>query len=203
MTSHFTLYISAANDMEAERDLLARAVVALPVDLTWRIELSPRANDPVDQQAIAQAELHLLLLGSDIRAPIGLEWLVARRYGRSPVPLLQEGVSRTMAAEDFRRFIERQAEWRSFAGHAQLRQHVQRLLGRMILDRTAAYGLSADEVVQLQNWLEAIDEAPGPDQEPLGGAGDSSLIFSKERYEPSSGVLLRPGKADDKAESSP
>ena len=203
MAKHFLLYISAANDMEAERDLLARSVIALPVDLTWRIELSPRANDPVDQQAIAQADLHLLLLGHDIRAPIGLEWLVARRFGRSPLPLLKEGASRTLAAEEFRRFIELRANWRTFAGRAQLRQQVQQLLGRSILDQAVTYGLLPDEIVQLQAWLAEADEAPDLAEVPLGGAGDSSLIFSKERYEPASGILLRPRGKGEERESGP
>lgn len=196
MAKHFLLYISAASDMEAERDLLARSVIAVPADLTWRIEQSPRANQPLDQAAIAQADLHLLLLGSDIRAPIGLEWLAARRFGRMPLTLLKQGASRTLAAEDFRRFIERQRPWRPFASPADLKRQVQRLLGQKILDRAVSYGLSSDEIVGLQGWLVELDETPESDAELPGGAGDSSFIFSKERFEPSSGILLRSGKAD-------
>lgn len=197
MANHFLLYISAANDMEAERDLLARSLIAVPADITWRIEQSPRANDPVDRQAIAQADLHLLLLGSDIRAPVGLEWLVARRFGRSPLPFLKEGASRTLAAEDFRRFIALQSAWRVFTSQAHLQKAVQRLLGRRILDQAVAYGLSPTEIVGVQAWLSEVDEAPETEVESLGGAGDSSLIFSKERYEPTSGILLRSAQDDE------
>jgi hypothetical protein len=192
MARHFLLYISAANDMAAERDLLARSVIAVPADLTWRIEQSPQTDDPVDHQAVAQADLHLLLLGGDIRAPIGLEWLVARRFGKSPWPMLKEGARRTLAAEDFRRFIERQRPWRSFDSPAQLQRQVQRLLGQKILDQAVAFGLSADEIVGLQAWLSVLDLAPDASPEAPGGAGSNSVIFSKESYEPSSGILLRP-----------
>lgn len=203
MAKPFLLYISAANDMEAERDLLARSVIALPADLTWRIEQSPRSNAPIDRQAITQADLHLLLLGSDIRAPVGHEWLVARRSGKSPIPMLKDGARRTLAAEDFFRFIDRQSVWRTFASHAQLQGAVHQLLGRRVLDQALSYGLSSSEVVQVQAWLSDLDEAPDPDVDPLGGAGDSGLIFSKERYEPSSGILLRPGRDDDQQEPRP
>jgi hypothetical protein len=196
MAKHFLIDISAANDLEAERDLLARSVIAVPADLTWRIEQSPRANDPIDRQAIAQADLHLLLLGSDIRAPIGLEWLVARRHGRMPLPMLKEGAGRTLAAEDFRRFIIRQRPWRPFTSLAHLQRQVQRLLGQQILDQVVAYGLSPDQIVGLQTWLAELDEAPEPGAEAFGGAGESSLIFSKEGYEPSSGILLGAEKGD-------
>lgn len=197
MAKHFLLYISAANDMEAERDLLARSVVALPADLTWHIEQSPRANDPIDLQAIAQADLHLLLLGSDIRAPIGLEWLAALRFGRSPLPLLKEGANRTLAADDFRHFVERRQPWEPFTSPTQLQGRVQRLLGRRVLDQAVAYGLSPDEMVGLEAWLNALTETQQAVGASPAGAGESSVIFSKERYEPSSGILLRPGRGED------
>jgi hypothetical protein len=76
-------------------------------------------------------------------------------------------------------------------------------LGQTILDDAVGYGLPADEIVALQAWLSELDQAPGagqaaPDasQGAPGGAGESSVIFSKERYEPSSGILLRPGRGD-------
>ena len=86
MDQYFLLYISAATDMEAERDILARTVIDIPADVTWRIEQSPRGNEPIDLSAVTKADTHLMLLGSDIRAPIGLEWIIARQFGRQPLP---------------------------------------------------------------------------------------------------------------------
>jgi hypothetical protein len=153
MTKPFLFYISAATDMEAEREILARSVIVIPADVTWRIEQSPRRNDPVDRQAIAQADTHLLLLGGDIRAPVGLEWMVARQLGRLPLSFLKQGVSRTPAAEDFRRFIELHSSWRLFTQHADLQRFVQQLLAKKILDQAPVYGLSPAEIVSLQTWL--------------------------------------------------
>ena len=190
MARRFLLYISAATDMEAERDILARSVIAIPVDLTWRIEQSPRGNAPIDQTLIATADMHLLLLGGDIRAPVGLEWIAARRVGRMPKPFLKIGASRTQAAEQFRRFIELQASWRPFASSTELQQAVQQLLARQIVDFAPTYGLSPDEIAQLYAWLTKTPEPLSDDQSTPGGAGDSSLVFSRERHEPSTGVLL-------------
>ena len=190
MTKPFLLYISAATDMEAEREILAQSVIAVPADVTWRIEQSPRRNDPYDHQAIAQAETHLLLLGGDIRAPVGLEWMVARQFGRLPLSFLKEGVSRTPAAEDFRRFIELHSSWQPFVQHADLQLFVQQLLARKILDHAPVYGLSPAEIMHLQTWLSENALAPIQAGDTLGGAGESSLVFSKEHYEPSSGTLL-------------
>ena len=63
------LYISAALDLEKERESLSRAVAEIPVTLGWRVIQSPLHGEPLDTDAIAQADVHILLLGSDIRAP--------------------------------------------------------------------------------------------------------------------------------------
>ncbi|MDQ4076092.1 MAG: hypothetical protein M3220_07575, partial [Chloroflexota bacterium] len=106
MTEQVRLYISAASDLEGEREILGRAVTEIPVDLGWRIAQSPRRNDPVDEDAVVRADVHVLLLGSDIRAPVGLEWLAARRAGQQPLPFLKRDVRRTPAAMEFIRYIE-------------------------------------------------------------------------------------------------
>ena len=62
MVLRFLLYISAATDMEAERDILARSVIDIPADVTWRIEQSPKGNEPIDPSAIAQADTHRPIL---------------------------------------------------------------------------------------------------------------------------------------------
>jgi hypothetical protein len=193
MTTQFLFYISAATDMEQEREILARSVIDVPADVTWRIELSPRGNDPVDRQAVAQADLHLVLLGGDIRAPVGLEWMAARHFGRLPLPLLKVGAKRTMAAEDFRRFVELQASWLPFANNADLRQQALQLLGARLLDRVTDFGLTPDEIEGLLRWQKDLHQVSGPAEgDMLGGAGESSLIFSKQRHEPSTGILLQP-----------
>ncbi len=78
MVDQVRLYISAAADLERERDLLGRSVSELPVQLGWLIHQSPRKNDILDLDTVTRADIHLLLIGGDIRAPIGLEWYMTR-----------------------------------------------------------------------------------------------------------------------------
>jgi hypothetical protein len=63
-------------------------------------------------------------------------------------------------------------------------------LAKKILDQAPVYGLSPAEIVSLQTWLSESAPAPTQAGDALGGAGDSSLIFSKEHYEPTGGTLL-------------
>lgn len=201
MAKQFLLYISAATDMEAERDIVARSAIAVPADVTWRIEQSPRRNEPLNRQAIAQADGHLLLLGGDIRAPVGLEWMTAQQFGQRPLTLLKRGINRTPAAEDFRRFVADQGGWQTFVDGGDLQRAVQLWLGRQILDRAALHGLSPTEIAHLQAWLAEAEPASLPPEEAFGGAGDSSLIFSKEHYEPTTGTLLSPEDPPDQQDA--
>jgi hypothetical protein len=192
------LYISAASDLRAEREILGRAVTEVPVPLGWRIVHSPAGDEPVDLEAVVQADLHLLLLGSDIRAPIGLEWQAARRAGREPVLYLQERVLRTPAAQDFVRFVAQQGTWRRFQGLADLRSRVLRLLTRHILEHAQRYALSPVEMIRLQSWRAELESAAGEVGEAArGGAGESGVLLSRERYVPSDGVLLQDRNGED------
>jgi hypothetical protein len=70
-----TIYISAASDLMAERETLARMIAELPVTLAWRIAQTPVSQtDSLDTEALQVADLHFLLMGTDIRAPVGLDW---------------------------------------------------------------------------------------------------------------------------------
>ena len=104
MADRVLLYISAASDLALEREVLSRAITEIPTSLGWRITQTPIGDEPLDLEAAAQADLHLLILGGDIRAPVGVEWLAARRAGRIPTlflkapttPRLQRSLSMTL-----------------------------------------------------------------------------------------------------------
>lgn len=195
MVDTLLLYISAAPDLQAERDILGRAVTEIPVTLAWRILQSPLRGTSPDLEAVAQADLHLLLLGGDIRAPIGLEWQAARRAGRLPALFLKQDALRTPAAHAFVRYLGEQFTWHAYKDSPDLRLQALKLIAGHILERTLYYALSPDELGRLTQWREELEagKASTVDEAP-GGAGESSLIFSRERYTPSQGVLIQPKK---------
>lgn len=193
MADQVLLYISAATDLQLERDVLGRAVTEIPTTLGWRTVLSPAGNGPVDMEAVMRADVHLLLLGGDIRAPIGWEWLLARRAGRSPWLFLKQGIRRTSAADRFRHDVAADALWSPFADVDDLRHKVLRLLVNHILDHVVHYALSPEEMARLQIWRDDLDKAASP-AGAYGGTGESSVILSRERFVPSRGVLIDPNK---------
>ena len=193
MVDTFLLYISAASDLDVERDLLARAVTEIPVTLRWRIIQSATRRESQELEAAGRADLHLLILGSDIRAPIGLEWHIARRNGRSPVLFLKQNTTRTPAAGVFIRDLESLSIWRTFKNNADLRLQVLKLIGDHLINRYEYYELGPEEYDRLRTWRKQIEENGTEDvEETKGGTGESSIILSRERYIPSEGVLLQP-----------
>ena len=117
MVDTFNLYISAADDLKPERDLLSRIVTEIPVTLAWQINFSPYGTKTLVEKFIHDANLHLLILGGDIRAPIGYEWHISRNLYRKPKLFLKDGIARTPAAADFQRSLSTNALLDRYSGY--------------------------------------------------------------------------------------
>ena len=191
MADRILLYISAASDLSFEREVLGRAIVEIPTSLGWRIKQTPVADEVLDLEAVAEADVHILILGGDIRAPVGAEWLAARRAGRLPTLFLKQGAHHTPAAQFFIHDLERHAVWRPFDDAADLRRQVLPLLTEHILKHTGHYQIGPEEFQKLHAWQKQLDTADKKSVDKTrGGAGASSVILSTERFTPSEGKLV-------------
>lgn len=191
MADRAIFYISAASDLEMEREILGRVVTEIPVDLAWRVVQSPMGNGPLDLEALAAADVHVMLLGADIQAPVGLEWQVARQAGRQPMALLKEDARRTPAAQEFIRLVSRVQTWERFRDSAELRRKVLIALADHLLTHGVGFALEPEELARLQAWRdELLKESEPVDESIRGGTGDSSVLLSRKRFMPSDGVLL-------------
>ncbi|MEJ2556562.1 MAG: hypothetical protein P8186_10095 [Anaerolineae bacterium] len=182
-----TIYISAASDLMAEREVLARMIAALPVTLAWHIVQTPLTDaDSLDLEALQIADLHLLVMGGDIRAPVGLEWYTVRRVGRPSAAFLKRDIPRTPAGQVF--IHDAGVTWRLFSDARDLSRQVQQTLAEHLVRHAVLYALTPDEVAQ----LEALPTADTPAEQPAQGeeAGHSAVILSRERYVPGEGVIV-------------
>ena len=186
-TQPVIIYISAASDLIPERDTVARLIAELPVTLPWRILLSPlSAADTLELEGLQQADLYFLIMGTDIRAPIGLEWRTAQLAYRQSIPLLKRGVPRTPAGQNF--IHEVNVDWQPFTNPAELRSQVQQVLVKHLLHFQREYTLTRTEVEQLN--LSLTTEPAPPETATTQDAGHSAVILSRERYEPRDGILI-------------
>ena len=202
MSDPFLLYISASADLQAERELLGKSIAEIPVDLGWRITLSPSKNEPLDLEIISRADCHILIMGSDIRAPIGLEYWQALRFGSKPVTCLKSNLNRTPAANKFIRFVREYSQWQMYTGGKELQQLVLPVIIDRILERALAFNLTPVEIANLEQWRTDLIGASDAAEEDLGGGtGESSIILSVDRFTPSDGILIEP--ADEANDSQP
>jgi hypothetical protein len=193
MVDKLRLYISAALDLRFERDMLARAVTEIPTSLGWAITQTPGPDQEADLDAVVQADVHLLILGSDIQAPVGLEWSIARRAGRRVNLLYKSSARQTQAAQAFLREAARSARWQAFADAYDLRRLVLGLLVDHLLAHQARYQISAAEADALRQWrktMEATARSKAAISDLRGGAEQSAVILTTERFVPSQGKLL-------------
>jgi hypothetical protein len=191
------VYISAASDLMAERDALARMIATLPVTLAWRVVQTPLEAEALDLPALQATDLHFLVMGTDIRAPVGLEW-DAVRYGQRPsVAFLKQNAARTPAGQVF--VHDASVVWQSFTDAADLSRQVRRLVVEHLLQRAARYALTPTEVEQ----LEALRTVEKPTDQPAESesAGRSAVILSRERYVPSEGVIVDESEPESVSES--
>ena len=161
-------------------------IAALPVTLAWRIVQTPATDEPLDVAAIRAADVHLLVMGQDIRAPVGRELLVARQAGHAVQAFLKKGVMRTPAGQEFVKSAG--VQWESFQDVQDLSQQVQQLLVEHLLQNAIAYALMPEEVEQLQAIL--ADAEAQPSAEEGQGADSSAVILSRERFMPGEGVIV-------------
>ena len=202
MVDTFNLYISAADDLQSERDLLSRIVTEIPVTLGWQINFSPLGEKILLEKAIIEANLHMLVLGSDIRAPIGYEWHLSRNLNRKPKLFLKNGIARTPAAVDFQRSLSKFTKWQTFQSLSDLRVAALSYISQFILDRAHYFDLGTNERDHLSDFLEQLDETDTDEIDlSKGVAGENSVILSRDRFIPKDGVLIQPPAESESEES--
>lgn len=196
MVDKLLVYISASPDLRLERAVLLRAVTEIPTSLGWSIRHTPSAGKEPDLDAVARANVHVLMIGSDIQAPVGLEWLTAKRAGRSVKFFHKTSVMQTQSAQAFMRELARFAAWQRFVDAAGLRMKVLKLLSDHLLSNVVPYEISNEEANRLKTWRTGIDADKNKKavDDRRGGADQGGVILttSPERFVPSEGKLIKP-----------
>ena len=81
--------------------------------------------------------------------------------------------------------------WEHYADAADLQRKVLRRLADHVFDQAAAYALTPDEIAALVAWRDKLATASeDADEEKGRGAGDSSVLLSRQRLEPRGGVEI-------------
>ncbi|MEI2420257.1 hypothetical protein V6O07_08280, partial [Arthrospira platensis SPKY2] len=102
MAEILRLFVSATQDLEADRAIIGQTLADLPVQIGAEIRRTPAAGLPYESifERMANVDRVYFLMGQDITAPAGLEWQLAAQLERDIYPLRRVG-SQTAAAREF------------------------------------------------------------------------------------------------------
>lgn len=191
VASRVRLFISAGPELEPEREVIGRALAGFPINLGWEIKRTPWPEEPADLKAVRGCDFFVMLFASDIRAPVGWEWIAARRAERVPLAFLKQGVLRTPAGREFVRAFP--VEWRRFRTGQELAKQAMEALSEQVLARWQGLGLSGREWEVLSAYLAQLrGEKPEEEDEtqPTGAAG-GGVILAPGRDLPTGGVVVK------------
>jgi hypothetical protein len=199
VATRLRIFTSVAPDLQAEREIIGRAIASLPVSLGWVINYTPSAGERLDpaMDAVTEADFYAILLGTDIRAPMGSEFVVARRTGKRILAYVKD-VLHTPAARVFIR--DASLNWKHFSAEEEVGPLLQRDVAEQILEGAEVYRISPVDWERLSALVAELTDReqlePEKEERPpiYRGAGKDAVIVSPERDLPRDGALIDKSK---------
>ncbi|NLI41745.1 MAG: hypothetical protein GX421_11325 [Caldisericales bacterium] len=172
-----SLYVSASPEMDPECELLGQVLAQLTPSVRWQIKRTPPAHDKMDPDwaALESADFYVLLVGRDITAPIGVEYVAAREHGIRAFSYRNRAATPSPALSAFVRQLH--TDWRLYDTPQAFASDLRKQLVRSLIEGTPGYGLSLQEIERLAAELRAEDEDEHGGTEDLRGAGRGGVIL--------------------------
>lgn len=189
MAETLRLFVSATKDLEAERAIIGRAVAELPVKIGIEIRRSPATGATYEElyELIGNCDRVYFLMGRDITAPSGAEWLIAWKLERSVMPLRLAGLP-TPAGQDFMRLLP--SGWQRFATGTELARLVTLDLIDLLNHPKNRYGLTVTELELLTLHRKRVKQMRTRALAEPGGAEGGGVLLDEGHREPLMGVAL-------------
>lgn len=184
MAELFRIFVSATADLETQRGVIGRTLAGLPVQVGAEIRRFPPEGVSYETlfELISNVDRVYFLLGQDITAPSGSEWDLAWRLDR-PVVAFRTARRLTPAAIEFLRLTTLQTptgDWRLFHSDAELARLVGLEMIDTLLHFANRYGLSVEEVVQLQRYRRHFQSSAGASSGEADGTEAGAIILGSE-----------------------
>ncbi len=182
MAEKLRIFVSATADLEAERGIIARTLADLPLRVGAEIRRCPPEGVSYETlfELISNVDRVYFLLGQDITAPAGAEWDLAIELER-PILALRAARRLTPAAQQFLRLAFHQVTptaWKIFHSDAELARFVTLDLIDIFLHPANRYGLSVEEVVELEQYRRRL-LTPTTVTTAAGGPTDAAIILEQ------------------------
>jgi hypothetical protein len=118
----------------------------------------------------------VILMGSDIMAPIGVEWRAAQKAGVTTYAFRNMKRLASPAAAFFIHDIK--ARWEPYHTPREFVRRFERELIDHLLESTPGYGLDLADLEQLSARKRALEEEQGQAEEERRGAGRGGVILA-------------------------
>ncbi|MCE5259256.1 MAG: hypothetical protein LLG44_09395 [Chloroflexi bacterium] len=177
MAGELALYISAAHEQDAECEQIGRLLAERLVTIRWRIWRTPLyGNMNPDQDSIAASPFYVILLGTDLVAPMGVEWQIAAHSGVFIIAFRDETCSPSPAADYFARNTE--IAWQPYKKSDEFILAFEHILLTQLINGTPGYGLALDDIELISARLQTLESlAPAP-QGTRQEAGQGGVILT-------------------------
>ncbi len=172
------LYVSAAAEMDVECELLGQTLARLTQSTQWIIKRTPAPHEHAntDLALLRRSHFYLILLGSDIVAPIGVEWMAAREANITLFAFRRVGAVPTPAAAFFAHNAG--VAWERYTTPQEFIRRFERALIARLVQGTPGYGLDLGEIESLAARLKELEQdTPLATPEERRGAGRGGVIL--------------------------
>jgi len=183
MAEKLRIYVAATADLEAQRGILAHLLAHLPVQVGAEIRRCPPEGASYDDlfERISNVDRFYFLMGRDITAPAGTEWDLAMQLQRSALPLRRRNPITPSAFLFITQAILQVPlrDWRFFQSDLELARILAQDLIELLLHPRNRYGLTAGEILLLDQKLEEVRAGLWPQAEdlPAGMVGEGGVIL--------------------------
>ncbi|MFL7794964.1 MAG: hypothetical protein AB8I69_22680 [Anaerolineae bacterium] len=174
------LFVSSSPDLAAEREALGQAAAELPISVGFEI-MHTRPGEAADTGEalvfIERCDLHVIVLGADSAAPMGIEWQRAQD-ARKPTLAYAKHEMHSPSAQKLLR--ETSVAWTPFESPQELKTHATQTLAQLLLDQGEAFGLHVNDIDGLLAVLGKKDEEPPDKPDRRKGASRGGIILGRE-----------------------
>ncbi|MGI6368346.1 MAG: hypothetical protein ACOX2L_08350 [Anaerolineae bacterium] len=170
------LYVSASPEMDPECELLGQTLAQLTPSVRWQIKRTPAATDKVDVDwgALAAADFYVLLVGSDITAPIGVE---SRAAAQRAIPTFAYRNSEAVPSPALVAFVRQTPiDWTPYGNPQAFATDFHKRIIHKLIDGTPGYGLPLEEIQSLAAMLSEQQEV-STESDDRRGAGRGGVIL--------------------------
>ncbi|MHB1296437.1 MAG: hypothetical protein ACYC4R_15775 [Anaerolineae bacterium] len=181
MEKLLALYVSASPEMDVECELLGQMLAEMITSVRWTIRRTPRPQEITqpDLEGLRASRFYVILLGMDLQAPIGVEWMTAQATGLPIFAYHNASMPPSPAAAHLMRNAS--ILWHDYETPQAFARHLQKVLIERLIEGTPGYGLDMADIEQLSERLRAIEETSESSQpEERRGAGRGGVILPSQ-----------------------